>query len=130
MSGWNAVALQELFGKTLTAFELRGGFCRTKSAPPATCEFVDYAEHERQFRAHDCKVGLNPIRQGDHRVEIFYVDGETLRIVRYAAIAGRAVDFRDPRRLPELPHQGVFASAATDDEDFHSRVFKVRGERR
>src|SRR5258708_29739527 len=60
-------------------------------------------------------------------MEALDVDCDALGVVRDAAMARRAIDFRNPRRLAELPHQGVLASAAADDEDFHSQTFKGRG---
>ena len=113
----NAVALQEFLGKALAAFQLRGSLGGAERAPASAREFVHHAEHQRQFRPHDGEVGLNLVRERDHGVEALDVDRDALRLIRDAAVPGRAVDFRDPRRLPELPHQGVLASAAADDED-------------
>ena len=117
----NVVALQKFLGKALAAFQLSGGLRWPERAPASPREFVHYAEHQRQFRPHDGEVGLDLVSERDHGVEALDVDRDALRLVRDPAVARRAVDFCDPRRLPELPHQGMLASAAADDEDLHGR---------
>ena len=119
MRSRNMVALQEFLGKAFARFKLRGRFRWAEGAPASSREFVHYAEHERQFRPDDGKVGLNLIRERDHGIEALYVNRDAFRVVRNAAIPRRAVDFRDSRRLPQLPYQGVLASATADDEDLH-----------
>ena len=64
------------------------------------------------------------LREGEQRREIIRVDGKAFHghaILRQslagdARVAGRAAHLRDARRLRELPDEGVFASAAADDE--------------
>ena len=117
----NVVALQEFLGKALAGFKLRGGLRWPESAPASPREFIHHAEHQRQFRPHDREVGLDLVGKRDHGVEALDVCRDALCLVRDAAVARRAVDFCGSRRLPELPDQGMLASAAADDEDLHSR---------
>jgi hypothetical protein len=93
----NMVALQEFLGKALAGFELSRGHGGAEGAPASSGEFVDHAEHQRQFRADHGEIGLDAIGEFDHRVEALHIDRDALRFVGDAAIAGRAVDFRDPR---------------------------------
>ena len=46
----------------------------------------------------------------------------TFVLGRGAGVAGRDQHFTDARGLRELPRQRVFATAGTDDEDFHCGV--------
>src|SRR5205807_7842884 len=66
MSGGNTVALQEFLGKALAGLEPGSGLGWAECAPASSREFVDQAEHERQFGTHNCEVGLDLVRERDH----------------------------------------------------------------
>src|ERR1019366_957746 len=117
-------------GEALAGLELCGRSGGTEGAPASSREFVYYAQHKREFRPDDGEVRLNPVAERDHRVEALYVDRKALRLIRDTAVARRAVDFRGAGRLPELPNQGMLASAAADDEDLHSRDIQGQGRKK
>src|SRR5262249_53551105 len=119
----------ELLGKALAAFEA----CRqprwTKDPQAASLEFVHYAQGEGQFRSDDRKVGLEPEGRASQLLIVFQVTGQAGRVRTNAAINGKAEDFADPRRLLQLPHQGMFATTTADNQDSHMRTDQDEAER-
>src|SRR4029077_10078083 len=109
----NMMPLKEFLGETLTRLELRRRLAWAKHAPSAAIEFIHHAKRQRQLGTNDCEIRLQAVRQRDDRIQTLQVRGKALRLVAYAAIARRATQFRNPRRLPQLPHQRMLAPAAT-----------------
>src|ERR1700723_1734003 len=99
----NTMALQEFLGKTFAGFQLSSGPGRTEDTPAAPRKLIYYAEQKRQFRTNDGEVGLDLVGERDHGVEVLDVYRDALRIVRDAPVPRRAINFRDPWRLPQLP---------------------------
>jgi hypothetical protein len=58
----------------------------------------------------------------DQALHVFRSDADVAhaRLERRAGIAGRDLDFRDARRLRDLPRERVLAAARTDDQYFHA----------
>jgi hypothetical protein len=52
--------------------------------------------------------------------DVIRTDGNAFRKPGYACIAGRAVYFFGLRALRKLPHKGVLASPAANDQDLHA----------
>ena len=120
--GRNAVPLHEFLGEALAGFKLRGSAGRPEDRPAAPLEFVYHSEGERQFGTHDGEVGAEGVGQLHQRVEALHVGGYALGVGRNAAIARRAIQLLDARRLPQLPNHRVFATTATEDEHFHRAI--------
>ena len=120
--GGNAVARHELLGEILRAFELGGGLRGAEDFQPGGAEGIDDARGQRRFGADhgecDVVIAADEFDQRRNRGQR-QVDEAVLG--RRAAVAGRDKHLRNTGRLRELPRQGVFASAGTDDKDFHVR---------
>jgi len=58
-----------------------------------------------------------------HLVQIHRVDVETRSDLVHARITRRAKDFVDNLGLRNLPGQGVFAAARSDNKNFHARSY-------
>ncbi len=133
----NVVPLQKFLGETLARFQLRRRLRRTKRPPAPPRELIHHSQHQRQFRPDHCQVGLQPVRQCNHRIQALQVDGNAFRLFGNAAIAWRAINLSHPRRLRQLPHQRMLAAAAASTRIFISPgivvgcsgTFKGRGER-
>ena len=65
--------------------------------------------------------------EADQIIEIVDIDRDIDAVERRAGVARSAENPLDARRLRELPHQGVFASAFADDEDFHAVLPRDKG---
>ncbi|MCY1369369.1 hypothetical protein D9M69_564050 [compost metagenome] len=114
------MAGEEVLGEGLRAFQLGGGGGGAEDVQLARAEQVDHAFHQRRFRADDGQlhVFLGEVGQlldGQH------VDGDVLAFVlgRGAGVARRDEDLLDARVLRHFPGQGVFATAAADDQYVH-----------
>ena len=113
--------LHELLGEALAGLQLRGGARGAEDRPAALLKFIDHAERERQFRTDDGEVGIQAVGELHQRVEALEVDGNTFGVGGDAAVARRAIQLLDARRLPQLPNHRVFATTATEDQDLHRR---------
>src|SRR6266700_8330674 len=122
------MTLQELLRESLARLELGGCFGRAEDRPATTEELVHYSHLQRQFRADDGQVGLELVRNRHKRSRVFKVGWNALGISADPAIPGCAINFRNARRLAQLPHQCMLASAASNDEDFHSGDTRVGAE--
>ena len=122
------MTLQELLRESLARLELGGGFGWAEDRPATTGELVHYSHLQRQLRADDGQVRLELVRNRHKRFHAFKVGGNALGISADPAIPGCAINFRNARRLAQLPHQGMLASAASNDEDFHSGDTRVGAE--
>jgi len=55
-------------------------------------------------------------------MHIAQIEREAFLIVRDSAVSRRTPDFCNAGRLREFPHEGVLASTATNNENFHSAL--------
>src|SRR6185369_13138336 len=101
--GRNAMALHKSFGEALTGFQLSGSLRGTEYGPTATSEFVDDAEHERQFGSDDGKVWLDLVGERDDGIHALDIHGDASGFVRHASVTRRAENLCDSWRLLELP---------------------------
>ena len=115
------VALQEILGEGLRAFELRRGLRGPKQRSPAASNVSHEADDQRRLGADDGQVDLFPLREGEQGGDVVGgdVDVGRVRLEPRAGVARRDEDLRHARRLRDLPGQCVFATAGTDDQDFH-----------
>src|ERR1019366_6047107 len=111
--------------------ELRGFLVRPPYSQSVFLEQIHDAERERIVRANDGEVGFLFLRKREQLRQILRAEIHTLDQRRIfgesflcdARIARRAPHLRDVRRLRQFPNQRVFASARTDDENFHEILF-------
>src|SRR4029077_18545504 len=104
----------------LATFEPRIPLRRTHQPHAATFEFVADPGDQRRFRSHYGEVRLEPLGQGKQCAHVLGSDGPTFGFVLDPAIARRAPDLLNFRRLPQPPDHRVLASAAANHQDFHS----------
>jgi hypothetical protein len=116
------VVAEDLFGKRFTAFELRGSLIGRENAQAPRLEQVGNAERERQLRADDGEIDIFFDRERGELLDLLNADGDKLGEFANAGAARRAVNFRYARALANFPNQGVLASAAANDQDFHERL--------
>jgi len=113
----DAVALHEVLGKGLGAFELGGGFRRAKDAQATRTELVDDASGQCRLRADDGQRDLVFNGEIGERGRVGGGDGHVLQslVTRRAAVAGGHIDLADALSLGQLPGQRVFAAAVAND---------------
>ena len=116
------VPVHELLRVNLAALEPRVPLRRTHKPHVAAFEFVPDARDQRRFRSDDGEVRLEPLGQSHNRRHIVGVHMHTLGGLFNPAVARRAPDFLDFRRLTQPPDHRVLASPASDHQDFHSRL--------
>src|SRR5207237_7653321 len=109
----------ELFRERLRALEPRGGGGRAEDAETRGREPVDEPERQRQLRADDGEVDLLLRCEALETLQIVDPDRHALRLLGDPRVPGRAPERIDSGTLPQLPHEGVLAPAAADDEDAH-----------
>ena len=116
----DAMALHEVLGKSLGAFQLRGLLRGAEDAQATGPELVHDTGGQRGLRAnhrqHDL-VGLGEIGQ---RLDVGDGHVDQARIARRAAIARGHIDLARLGRLSQLPGQGVFTATRANDEDVHT----------
>src|SRR5690606_5046349 len=120
IGGGDLVAGQEILGERLGAFQLGRGGGRAEDVQAAGTEQVDHALHQRRFRTHDGQLHIL-LGEVGQRLDVQHVDGHVLALGLGggAGIAGGDEDLLDARILRDLPGQGVFTTAAADDQYVH-----------
>src|SRR3990167_9067988 len=117
---WDVLACQEILGKGLGAFQLRSGGGGAEDIQLARTEQINHAFNQRRFRADDGQlhVLLGEIGQ---LLDGQNVDGDVLALGLNsgAGVAGGDEDFSDALVLGHFPGQGVFTTAAADDQYVH-----------
>ncbi len=117
--GGNVVPRHEVLREGFGAFELGGGARRTENFQAAGAKAIDDACGQRRFGPDH---GVGDFFAHAERGQLFGVGHlQVLQpgVERGAAVAGRDIDLLYPRRLRQLPGDGVFTSAGADDEEFH-----------
>ena len=114
------VALHELLGEALARFQLRRRLGCAEDRPSALLELIHNAQRERQFGADDGEIRIQAAGKLDERIDALDVDSDALSVGGNSTVAGRAIDFFDAWRLPQLPDDCVLATTTADDQDFHS----------
>ncbi len=108
--------MHEARGEGLAGLQARGGLGGTYNDPPGGAEAVDDAIGERDFGADNGEIDAERFGQGER------IGRATAgRDGGYARIAGSGVEM-DASGLGELPGDGVFAAAGTDDENVQGMV--------
>ena len=114
------VTRQEILGEGLGAFQLGGSGGGAEDVQAARAEQIDHAFDQRRFRADDGQLHvllskISKLFYGQH------VDGDVLALGFHgsAGVAWSNEDLLDARILRHFPGQGVFTTAAADDQYIH-----------
>ena len=127
----NAVTLHEGLGEVLGAFKLCGLLCRTEDVKPLLTEFVDNALGKRCFGADHRKIDTVGAYKGCEFGNVG--DGDVFKrsIGSSAGVTRGDVDVLDACTFGNAPCEGVFATAATNNENLHGYLLikrlKVKG---
>ena len=105
---------------------MRGFFIRAPNPQAARFEKIDDAERERIIRPHNSEVGFVFFGELEKRGKILSSDRDILHeravlqsFKSNAGIARGAPELHRVWRLRELPNEGVFAAAGTEDQYLH-----------
>ena len=125
--GGDPVAGEEVLGEGLRAFQLGGAGGRAEDIQAALAEQVVHACHQRRLGADDGQLDVlrgevGQLLQGQH------VDGDVLALGfgGGAGVARGDEDLRHARVLGDFPGQGMFTTAAADDEYVHGVLLAQR----
>src|SRR3990167_1165172 len=117
---WDVLACEEILGKGLGAFQLRSGGGGAEDIQLARTEQINHAFNQRRFRANDGQLHIlfgevSQLLNGQN------VDGDVLALGFNggAGVARGDEDFLDALVLRHFPGQGVFTTAAADDQYVH-----------
>src|SRR5690606_21410975 len=101
------------------SFELCRRLGRAEGFETGRGKIVDDACNEWGFGPHDDKVEFMSAAECDDRVVVGRIDGDALGDGGDAGIAGSAVKLGEKGRCRDGPGEGVFASAAADQQHVH-----------
>src|SRR5271154_4571371 len=118
--GRNSIPRHEFFRENFAALELCRVFRRAQNRQAPPLEFIRDALNQRQFRPYDRQVRNQFHRQIRGRCYVANIQRDAIGVARNSAVTRRAPDFLYARALPQFPRNRVLASAAADDQDFHS----------
>ena len=107
---------QEIFGEGFRPFQLGSTFRWSEDFQASSAERVNYANHQRRFRADNGQIDfliLGKVQQGR---DIGHTDGDVLQsgFQGSTGVTRCHEDRFHPRRLRRFPRQGVLASAVTN----------------
>ena len=120
--------LQKFFRKALARFQLRRQPSSAKHRPPPPRKLIHHPQRQRQLRTHHRQIRPHLLAQRNHRIQTLQVHRQALRLFRDAAIPRRAIKLRNPRRLPQLPHQRMLAPAVPRTRTFIARNSRLGAE--
>ena len=117
----------EILREGFRGLELRGLLVRPPDAQAVLLEQVNNSDRKRVVRPDDRQVDPVLLREIEQLRQILRADANAFdrRLILHQPLQGdagvgrRTPHPRDVRRLRELPDQGVFPPARTDDEDVH-----------
>ncbi len=121
--GGDVVAHHETLGEILGGFELRGGLRRAEYPQSGGAERIHHTCRQRRFRPDHGHVDVFALHESD---QIGYGgDGDVFHAVfqRRSGVARRDIHLLHFRALRQTPGQRMFASAGTDDQNFHCNFF-------
>ncbi len=120
--GRDVVALEELLGEILGAFELRGGLRRPEDTHSARLEQIDDAGSQRRFGSDHGQIDLLTCGKSGERARIGDRHVHHVALARGTGVAGCDEHLLDVGALRDLPGKRVFAAASADDEYLHTSV--------
>ena len=128
--GGDACALAQVLGKTLAAFELRGGLARPEHRDPLRSQIVRQPGDQRRFGADHDEVDMVLVTKGGHGLVIGGIQRDTVGKAGGTRIARCRVEHGTGWGVGELPCQGMFAAPRAEQKDIHGRFHSVRFWRR
>ncbi len=117
--GGDFMAFEEGLGKGFRGFQLRRLGRGAETGNARRGQTVGQTGGQSHFGSDHDQVGLDLSRQGGKAVGVVGLDGAKLAQLLDAGVAGRGDQARDQRRLGDLPGQGVFAAARSDEKNVH-----------
>jgi hypothetical protein len=121
----NLVALHEVLGEGLGAFELRGRLGRAEDAQTPRAELVHHARRQRHLGADHRHADLLGLRKVGQRGHVRDRHIRHARIQRRATVARRHEHLVDAGGLGQLPSQCMFTATAANHENFHRTFFII-----
>ena len=118
-SGWNIVGLAQVLGKSLGAFEARGGPARSERLDSGGGEIIHNAGAERRLRSDHNEINLAGFGKCAHGGMIGGIERHQLAFLRNTGVARRAVEPLNQRASRNLPRQRVLAPARAENKDIH-----------
>jgi hypothetical protein len=112
-------SLHELLREHLARFEPGRALRRTEQEVSVFGKYVRNSTAQRQFGTDDREVDLFAAGEGGDGVGVCRIDGHAARDTADTGVPGCSDDVRNSAFGGQLPDQGVFASAVSDDK--HSR---------
>ncbi len=125
-AGGNAELGAQRLGEALGAFELGGDLARPERLDAGGGEIIDDAGRQRRLRPDHHELDRIRLAEVDHRGMVGDIERHAFRLPRDAGIAGRAPEVWSPGGGCDLPRQGMFAAAGTEQENVH-RGLRMRG---
>jgi hypothetical protein len=113
--------------KRLRAFDGRGAAPGAEDREAARAEAIGEACDQRRFRTDHGEIHVLAHGERDQSVEVVDADVDGCRVPRDAGIPRRGPQTLHQRALRELPRERVFAAAAADEQDLHSRLLPSGG---
>ncbi len=116
----NVMPLQKFLGEALARLQLRRRAASAQtSRQPRRVNSSTTPSVSGNSGPTTVRSGCSRVASAVDRIQTLQIRGKAFRVVRDPAIARRAIKLRNPRRLPQLPHQRMLAPAATEDKNFH-----------
>ena len=108
----------QLLGEDLAPLELGGVLARAEDPQPLALEGVDDPEGQRLLGPDDRQPDPLALGELDQAAGVVRLDRDVLGVERRARVARCAEDRLDPRRLLQLPAEGVLPPPLADHENF------------
>src|SRR5690606_19558247 len=121
----HAMAVHELLGEPLAAFQARALGARAEDLVAVAPEGVGPAGHQRRLRADDDEVGALGVGDDPHAALVPRPADHAGRVL-HAVVAGHDDDVAHRRRPVERPAQGVLAATRADHEDLQGVTSPLR----
>ena len=110
---------QQVFAKDLASFQLGGRLGRAKNAELFGLKRVNDPFDQRQFGTYNREANLVLLGELNQPGKVGRRDVDILGIQGRAGVTWGDENPLHARALPDFPRQGVFASAAADNQDVH-----------
>ena len=117
--GRNMIRAAQRLGEFLRAFQLARGLCRSECLEAGRVEIVDDARRDRRIRTDHDEIHRVTPAEIDHRGMVGDIERHAFGFPRDAGIARRAPELCHQRGSCDLPGQGVFAAAGTEQKYLH-----------
>ena len=111
--------VHDFLGEGLAALEPGGGAARAEHEQAVLGEQIGDAGDQRGFGADDGQIDLLAAGEGQQAGEIVGCDGDRVGLLLDAGVARRAEHLGGQRRGTEGMNEGVFATAAADNQNAH-----------